>query len=83
MKRLFLADYNSYKKAVAKLNYAKHENREKEKYSLLSELCAYNRINTLTSIYNAGHGWLGASLSVAEIITNLYFDCADIKTINS
>ncbi|MBP7654070.1 hypothetical protein KA977_11645 [Candidatus Dependentiae bacterium] len=44
---------------------------------------ALNRINTLTSIYNAGHGWLGASLSVAEIITNLYFDCADIKTINS
>jgi transketolase len=40
----------------------------------LKELCTYNRINALAAIYRAQHGWLGASFSVAEILTALYFD---------
>ena len=46
---------------------------EKEARSL-KELCTYNRINALAAIYRAQHGWLGASFSVAEILTALYFD---------
>ena len=43
----------------------------------LSELTAYNRINVLSTIYNAKHGWIGASFSCAEILTTLYFNIID------
>lgn len=41
---------------------------------LLSELAACNRINCLAAIGSARHGWIGACLSVAEILTALYSD---------
>lgn len=39
----------------------------------LRALCAFNRINALGCIQAARHGWLGATFSVAEILTTLYF----------
>jgi transketolase len=39
----------------------------------LRALCAFNRINALSCIKSAEHGWLGASFSVAELLTVLYF----------
>jgi transketolase len=39
----------------------------------LRQLCACNRINALSSIFQAQHGWLGASFSIGEILTALYF----------
>ena len=47
--------------------------------SNIKQLTAYNRINTLTTIYNAKHGWLGTSFSCAEILTTLYFDIIDTR----
>jgi transketolase len=41
--------------------------------SALRALCAFNRINALACIKGAEHGWLGASFSVAELLTVLYF----------
>ena len=75
----FIIDAKYYFKIISKLNKLK-KTGDKNKFVLLSELCAYNRLNTLTAIYKARHGWLGASFSIAEIITNLYFDIANIKT---
>ena len=82
MKKIFLIEYNYYKNLCGKLKNNAASSRD-IKYQILKELCAYNRINTLTSIYYAGRGWIGACLSIAEIITNLYFDCADLNDINS
>ncbi|MBU1537609.1 hypothetical protein KKF84_20005 [Myxococcota bacterium] len=45
-----------------------------ERVRLLEILTLYNRINALSTIHNSGRGWLGASFSVAEILTALYFD---------
>ena len=42
----------------------------------LRELCAVNRIHAMAAIRAANHGWIGASFSVAEILTSLYFDPA-------
>lgn len=42
----------------------------------LEQLAAYNRINALSCMYRAQRGWVGASLSVTEILTALYFDVA-------
>lgn len=39
----------------------------------LRALCAFNRVNALACIQAARHGWLGATFSVAEILTTLYF----------
>ncbi len=39
----------------------------------LRALCAFNRINALSCIQDAAHGWLGATFSVAELLTVLYF----------
>ena len=39
----------------------------------LKKLAAFNRINTLSCIKSAEHGWLGASYSICEIMTSLYF----------
>jgi len=47
-----------------------------QKMEILARLCACNRINALGTIYHAGRGWIGASLSCAEILTALYFDIA-------
>ncbi|HPN32235.1 MAG TPA: transketolase C-terminal domain-containing protein [bacterium] len=82
MKKTFLIEYNYYKTLSNKLKNNRNTSPDK-KYEILNELCAYNRINTLASIYFAGRGWIGASLSIAEIITNLYFDCADLSCNNS
>ena len=38
----------------------------------LKALSAFNRINALSCIKSAEHGWLGASYSIAEILTVLY-----------
>jgi transketolase len=43
----------------------------------LSALCAFNRINALSCIMSARHGWLGASYSVAELLTVLYFELGE------
>lgn len=40
----------------------------------LAQLAALNRINALACIKGAEHGWLGASFSVAELLTVLYHD---------
>jgi Transketolase len=40
---------------------------------VLRTLCAFNRINALSCIKSAEHGWLGASYSIAELLTVLYF----------
>ncbi|HNW92838.1 MAG TPA: 1-deoxy-D-xylulose-5-phosphate synthase N-terminal domain-containing protein [bacterium] len=40
----------------------------------LAVLAALNRINALACIKSAEHGWLGASFSVAELLTVLTFD---------
>lgn len=48
----------------------------------LRTLTAFNRINTLSAIMNAERGWVGASFSVAEILTCLYFDVANIEKKN-
>lgn len=39
----------------------------------LRSLAALNRIHALSCIESARHGWLGASYSVAELLTSLYF----------
>ncbi len=39
----------------------------------LKALSAFNRINALSCIKSAEHGWLGASFSICEIMTALYF----------
>ena len=46
-------------------------------------VCAYNRINTLSCIKAAEHGWLGASFSAMEILTALHLhpSCTDIGKI--
>ncbi len=41
---------------------------------VLRELAAYGRVNALAAVTAARHGWIGASFSVAEILTVLYFD---------
>jgi transketolase len=40
---------------------------------VLRTLCAFNRINALSCIKSAEHGWIGASYSIAELLTVLYF----------
>lgn len=40
----------------------------------LEEIARYIRINTLSTIYNAKHGWLGACLSCTDLLTCLYFN---------
>ena len=39
----------------------------------LRAMAAFVRINALSTIMSARHGWLGASFSAAEILTTLYF----------
>jgi len=55
------------------------KSKSSNKFNLLKELALYNRINTITTLYKAKHGWLGASLSITEILTNLYFDIKQKK----
>ncbi len=40
---------------------------------ILRKLCAFNRINALSCIKSAEHGWIGASYSITELLTVLYF----------
>jgi transketolase len=58
---LFVADRRYYRKF------------RREGLAGLKKLSALNRINALTCIKGAEHGWLGASYSVAELLTVLYF----------
>lgn len=46
-------------------------------------LCAFNRINALGCIKAAEHGWLGASFSVAELLTVLYFRLSERQIVLS
>ncbi len=48
----------------------------KERAALLDVLTLYNRINTLSTIRHSGRGWIGASFSIAELMTALYFEVA-------
>ena len=50
----------------------------KERAALLDVITLYNRINALSTIHHAGRGWIGASFSIAEIMTALYFDAAHL-----
>jgi transketolase len=68
----FLVERAFYKPWLARLGDAQIRGDEAGAISALRELCLYNRINALTSVYAALHGWLGASLSVAELLTCLY-----------
>lgn len=49
----------------------------------LAQLAALNRINALACIKSAEHGWLGASFSVAELLTVLYHDRHETSTVLS
>lgn len=49
-------------------------------FILLEKIALYNRINTLSAIFNAKRGWVGASLSISEILTALYFELADFNS---
>ena len=42
--------------------------------SEMSVLTAFNRINALSCIKSAERGWIGATYSMAEILTSLYFE---------
>lgn len=55
---MFIADRRHYRAATG--------NRR------LAQCAALNRINALACIMGARHGWLGASFSVAELLTVLY-----------
>src|SRR3989339_499378 len=45
----------------------------------LVKLAAINRINALSCIMSARHGWIGAAFSCAEILTYLYFKRMEFK----
>jgi transketolase len=49
----------------------------------LCTLAALNRINALSCIKSAEHGWLGASYSACEILTSLYFHLAEENVVLS
>ena len=49
----------------------------------LRRLAAVNRINALACIKAAEHGWLGASYSVAELLTVLYFGLGERNVVLS
>lgn len=49
----------------------------------LRRLAALNRLVAASCIQSAGHGWLGASYSVAEILTTLYFGCGERQIVLS
>jgi transketolase len=49
----------------------------------LRALSAFVRINALSCIMGAQHGWLGASFSVAEILTALYFGLGEERVVLS
>lgn len=66
----FLVGEGHYARARAALAQA---NDDDARTPLLRELCVYNRLNTLAAVYHAQRGWLGASLSAAEVVTALYF----------
>lgn len=51
--------------------------------NILSILSCANRINTLSCLKSAEHGWLGASFSVVELLTTLYFGFDDVKVMLS
>ncbi len=49
----------------------------------LRALAAFVRINALSCIMSAQHGWLGASFSAAEILTALYFGLGEQQVVLS
>ncbi len=49
----------------------------------LRALAAFVRINALSCIMSARHGWIGASFSAAEIITALYFGLGEQQVVLS
>jgi transketolase len=53
------------------------------KIPLLETLALYNRVNTLTTIYHSQRGWLGACYSIAELVTALYFDLAQVSALDA
>ncbi len=72
-KNVFWIETGEYQLVMNRLAEARES---KTRIDALTCLTLYNRINALSTIYNAGRGWLGAALSVAEILTALYFDTA-------
>jgi len=72
MSAYFLVDRTSYKPWLERLADAQRRGDDAEAIGALRELCLYNRVNALTCVYAARHGWLGASLSVTELLTCLY-----------
>jgi len=49
----------------------------------LRAMSAFVRINALSCIMSAQHGWLGASFSAAEILTTLYFGLGEHQVVLS
>ncbi len=49
----------------------------------LRAIAAFVRINALSCIMSARHGWVGASFSAAEILTALYFGLGERKVVLS
>lgn len=72
MSATFLVERASYNRYLARLGDARSQGDDNLAIAALHELCLYNRVNALTCVYAARHGWLGASLSVAELLTCLY-----------
>lgn len=54
----------------------------RERAALLDVLTLYNRINTLSTICHSGRGWIGASFSIAELMTALYFEVAHTEPLS-
>jgi len=73
MKRhVYLVDHSAYSDLQERLASAQGD--AVAECAVLRELCAVNRINAMAAVTSAEHGWLGASFSIAEILTVLYFD---------
>jgi len=49
----------------------------------LRAIAAFVRINAMSCIMSAQHGWLGASFSAAEILTTLYFGLGERQVVLS
>lgn len=65
MNHHFFIDHVAYRRVM--------EDVDKSVVERLAQLAVYNRINTLSCINRVGRGWLGASLSCADVLTALYF----------
>ncbi len=60
-----------------------HASQDASSEDGLRAIAAFVRINALSCILSARHGWLGASFSAAEILTALYFGLGEHQVVLS